>query len=140
MRVVTIGTFDYIHEGHRNLLRFCRDLAPVCVIVGVNADTSPALNGKPLFHTTLDRAAGMTVEVWNLTMVARTRVVVNAGRGAQLLREGDLVVVGSDWRERDYAAQLGTTWEWLDMQQIAVVFKPRTPDISSTQLREARGD
>jgi len=132
MRVVTIGSFDVLHDGHRNLLRFMRDLGRAR-IVGVNADDSPALRGKRLHDN--EQARMVAVQHALAEILSPADVVLNHGHGIELLEDGDLVVVGSEYIGR-YPEQLGTTQEMLDQRGITVAYRPRTPGISSTQIRE----
>lgn len=134
MRVATIGTFDLLHDGHRNLIDFCLRIAGGSpVVVGVNTDEFVARYKSA-------RPAQQTDE--------RVRAILRAYPG-EVVRQHDgatdvwlamfapkVLVVGSDWATRDYRAQLGVTQKWLDAHDIAVCYRPRTPGISSTQLRE----
>ena len=144
MRVVTIGTFDLLHEGHQRLLSFCHNLAQGDdeFLVGVNSGDSPALNGKRPTQDDVTRHRAVMRYVgddhgWLYDIGVVNHVVVNHGRGAELLQDGDLVVVGSEYARGDYPAQLGTTWDALDAMNVSILFRPRTLGISSTQLREA---
>jgi hypothetical protein len=49
----------------------------------------------------------------------------------------DLIVVGDDWKHRDYYAQLSVTEAWLEQQGIRVTYVPYTPTISSSHIRTA---
>lgn len=63
--------------------------------------------------------------------------VINVGSGVGLIRDRrpDMLVVGSDWHQNRYLAQIGITQEELDGRGIAVVYLPRTPGVSTTALR-----
>src|SRR5690242_9580210 len=114
MIVATAGTFDLFHEGHVNLLRRCRFLAgedgEVIVILNLD-DFVEAYKGRRPAVPYQARAAVLrecrSVDV----------VVPNVG-GADLkpsLAEvrPDLLVVGDDWKDKDYHAQIGATPSWL---------------------------
>jgi glycerol-3-phosphate cytidylyltransferase len=69
------------------------------------------------------------------------RVVPNPQREAGdsilgLLEElgAGIIVVGSDWRDRDYLAQIGVTQAELDNLGWYVVFVPYTEGISTSEI------
>lgn len=131
MRVLTIGTFDLIHDGHRRL--FARASLFGDVYVGVNSDRFVReYKGRPPECSENLRLFAVEHDPF----VSRVRL--NDGPGIDLIRavEPNLLVVGSDWLGRDYPAQLGTTADELAALRVGVLFLPRTPGISTTQLRE----
>lgn len=136
MRIATLGTFDMFHRGHVNLLARCKTLAGDGeVIVGLNLDEFVATyKGRAPVIDYSDRAAVLRscryVDV----------VVPNVG-GADskpilMSIRPDLLVVGSDWRERDYHAQIDASPAWLAERGIRLVYLPYTADISTTAIRE----
>lgn len=48
----------------------------------------------------------------------------------------DLVVVGSDWCEKDYLSQMGFTWEWLGKKDIGLCYVKYTSGVSTTELKK----
>lgn len=134
MRILTIGSFDLLHEGHTRLFQRCATLGKL--VVGVNSDRfirayktiSPA-------ETQTDRIAKV------MTAPGVAHVYLNDGPGIDLIRKlkPDMLVVGSDWWDCGYAAQIGSTDDELfEELAISVLFVPRTPGVSSTQIREQR--
>lgn len=136
MRYVTIGTFDLFHTGHKRLLDFLTDRTwgDDRALLAINADDSPALNGKQLVNDQDTRLAIAGSYFCHEKGWLWDDVVYNHGRGHELLEDGDLVVVGSEYIGR-YPEQLGTTQAELDARGISVLYRPRTPGISSTQIR-----
>ena len=68
-------------------------------------------------------------------------VIPNIGgtdsKPAILQARPDVVAIGSDWAPpRDYHAQMMFTAEWLEEQQIRLVFLNRTEGVSSSELRD----
>ncbi|MFT4297150.1 MAG: Gfo/Idh/MocA family oxidoreductase [Micropruina sp.] len=127
MRVITYGTFDLFHEGHRRLLERARALGDH-LIVGVTTDSYDNSRGK--LNVTQD-------------VLERIRNVENTGLADQIIVEEyegqkisdvqkydvDIFAIGSDWQGhfdylRDYCQ---------------VVYLERTKGVSSTQLRNAEG-
>lgn len=132
MRVLTIGTFDLFHAGHHRLLYRANELG--FVTVGVNSDRFVTeYKSRPPAEPQEKRIARVQADRF-----AR-EVFLNDGPGADLIEHvrPNLLVVGSDWLERDYLAQIGMTRARLDEIQVGVLFLPRTAGISSTELREA---
>lgn len=134
MRVLTIGTFDHLHEGHWRLLERASDYAlERWVTVGVNSDRFVAEYKGVETQPELVRMYEVSKEV----SVAEVRL--NDGPGIDLIRDvqPDLLVIGSDWLDRDYTKQLGTSADELAELGVSVLFLPRTPGISSTERRLA---
>lgn len=136
MIVATAGTFDLFHAGHANLLRRCRWLAGEDgeVVVILNLDEFvEAYKGRRPVVAYQDRAAV-------LRALRDVDVVVPNVGGADLKPSlieiaPDLLVVGDDWRDKDYYGQIGATPAWLRRRGITVRFEPYTPHISTTLLR-----
>jgi glycerol-3-phosphate cytidylyltransferase-like family protein len=66
------------------------------------------------------------------------KVVVNWG-GADSRRVVDsvrpnFVVVGDDWRDRDYNTQMGWDDSWLADRDIKVLFVPYTKEVSTSEI------
>ena len=126
------------HKGHVRLLKQCRHFegGPNRVVVALNSDEFvEQFKGSVPVCSYEERAE----------VLAACRyvdeVVLNIGgadsRPALLQVEPDVVAIGSDWAPpRDYHAQMNFTQEWLDSNQIRLVFLDRTEGISSTDLKE----
>lgn len=125
-KVITYGTFDLFHEGHRNLLRRAKELGDY-LIVGVTTEHYDLQRGK--------------LNVVN-SLLERIENVKNSGYADEIVIEDhegqkqediqklgvDVFTVGSDWVGKfDYLKQY-----------CEVVYLERTPDISSTQLRQGK--
>lgn len=67
------------------------------------------------------------------------QVIVNWGgkdsRIAILSVMPNVVVIGDDWKQKDYYTQMGFTQEWLDRYNIQIVYVPYTPTISTTEIK-----
>ena len=131
MNVWTGGTFDLLHPGHIHLLHECAKRGRVTV--AVNTDEFVAQFKDPPVQSLGER----------LTMVGAVRFVhkvqVNPGgkEQARLILEAhtNLIVVGDDWEDRDYAGQLGVTNDWLANHGLRVEYFPRIPGYSSSDLK-----
>jgi len=65
------------------------------------------------------------------------RTVKNESAGRELieLEKPDFLVIGSDWAVKDYYAQIDVTQDYLDENDITMVYVPYTRGISSTELK-----
>jgi len=123
MNVLTYGTFDLLHHGHLRLLERARALGGH-LTVGVSTDAFNAVKGKCChedFDTRVRRLAALPCV---------DRVITErdwAQKADDVRRYGiGLFVMGDDWAGAfDFLQPL-----------CAVRYLPRTPDISSTHLRE----
>ena len=131
--VLTIGTFDLFHRGHQRLLERAATFGTL--FVGVNSDRFVRE------YKRRDAADSQDVRVRNVAALACVeQTVVNDGPGIDLIRDvsPSLLVIGSDWLPpADYPAQLGTSAGELAGLGVAVLFLPRTPGVSTTELLHA---
>lgn len=123
-RVITYGTFDTLHHGHIRLLRRARELGDY-LIVAVSTDEFNALKGKRSMFSWEDRKEDL-----------------------EALRYVDLVIPETDWEQKLTDVQkydvdvfaMGDDWtgefDFLK-PHCEVTYFPRTPAISSTQIRNA---
>ena len=131
-KILTIGTFDLFHRGHLNLLRRGAELGELHV--GVNSDE---------FVEAYKGAAPIHSETWRMELLAQLPCVyatwLNDGPGGDLVRlvEPDMLVVGSDWFGRSYLKQICMTQDELFELGCALTYLPRTPGVSTSQLKAA---
>lgn len=139
MRILTIGSFDVLHHGHLRLFERCAQLGELHV--GVNSDRfireyktiEPAQEQQERIV-----AVALALDGWPLSA---ERVHLNDGPGAELIRQvdPDILVVGSDWENNGYMAQIGMDdEEFFGQLGCSLLYVPRTPGVSSTQIREQR--
>lgn len=135
--VYTGGTFDLFHSGHVKLLAQCKKIAGKkgMVIVSLNTDEFiEAYKGKPPVMSYEERKAVL------LSCKYVDSVVENVGgadsKPSILASMADFVVIGTDWAKKDYYAQMQFTQEWLDKNEITLVYVPYTEGISTTDLKK----
>lgn len=122
-RVITYGTFDLFHDGHRRLLERAKELGDH-LVVGVTSDRYDASRGKLNVHQ------GLAQRIENVKRSGLADEIVVEEHDGQKINDIqqlriDVFAIGSDWLGRfDY---LGDYCE--------VVYLERTAGISSTQLR-----
>lgn len=121
-KVITYGTFDLFHVGHLNILKRAKELGDY-LIVAVSSDEFNKLKGKKCIIPDYER----------MTIVEAIRYV-------------DEVIIENSWEQKVTDVQkydvdvfvMGDDWtgkfdflkEYCD-----VVYLPRTPNISSTQIK-----
>lgn len=123
-RVITYGTFDLLHYGHINILRRAKELGDYLIVVISTDEFNWKEKGKKCYFTYEQRKA----------MVEAIRYV-------------DMVIPETNWEQkrtdvRDYDVDIfvmGDDWEgkfdFLKEEGVEVVYLPRTPEISTTQIK-----
>lgn len=124
-RIITYGTYDLLHYGHINLLKRAKALGDY-LIVGLSTDefNSKEKNKKCYFtyeeRKTLLEAVRYVDLVIPETGWEQKRVDVQK-------YDVDTFVIGDDWAGK---------FDFLKEEGIEVVYLPRTPEISTTQIKE----
>lgn len=140
MNIYTGGTFDLYHFGHANLLRWCRKLAgDGQVIVSLNTDEFiRKYKGKPPVMTYDERRLALESCKYVDLVIPNTGGSDSKIAIQNLIEDSirpDLVVIGSDWHDRDYLKQMGFTWDWLRKRSIGICYVPYTKEVSSTDIK-----
>lgn len=137
MITYTGGTFDVLHIGHLELLAACRQMAGPGgrVVVALNTDEFVARYKN---RATIQRYEEREEVLRSLRDV--DLVVKNAGdedsRIAIEVVQPDVIVIGDDWRDKDYLGQLGLTQEWLAERGLWIEYVPRTKGRSTSSFRQ----
>jgi len=125
IRVITYGTFDFLHYGHIRLLERAKALGDY-LIVGVTSEDFDMARGKINVHQTLAERIRAVRE----TGLA-DEIIVEEYEGQKIddIRRYDIDVftVGSDWEGK---------FDYLQ-EYCRVVYLKRTENISSTSLRSS---
>jgi cytidyltransferase-like protein len=135
MIIYTGGTFDLFHSGHVRLLKLCKQLAGPdgTVVVSVNTDEFASSYKEPPICTLAERIEVLESCKWV------DHVIVNTGgadsKPALISAGANVIVVGSDWKEKDYYKQMGFDQNWLDQQKIQIEFVSYTEGISTTVIK-----
>lgn len=121
--VITYGTYDLFHEGHRRLLERARSLGDR-LIVGVTSDAYDRSRGK------LNVAQGLPDRIDNVMRTGLVDQVIVEEYDGQKIHDiekwgADVFAIGSDWQGK---------FEYL-RDYCEVVYLERTRGVSSTKLR-----
>lgn len=121
-RIITYGTFDLLHYGHINLLRRARAEGDY-LIVALSTDEFNAGKGKKAYFSYDDRRRMLEairyvdLVIPELTWEQKADDVVKYSV--------DKLVMGDDWTGKfDHFGHL-----------CEIVYLPRTPEISTTQIK-----
>ena len=122
-KVITYGTFDLFHVGHLNILKRAKALGDY-LIVAVSSDAFNAQKGKKAYHSDQDRMA-------ILKAIKYVDEVILEESWDQKIKDVqehdvDIFVMGDDWKGK---------FDFLEEEGVEVVYLPRTPEISSSQIK-----
>jgi glycerol-3-phosphate cytidylyltransferase len=138
LRVYTGGTFDLFHVGHINLLKRCKEIAGPDgqVIVSLNTDEFiEKYKGKAPVIKFDDRRTVLE-SCRYVDYVMPNYGAADSKESIVLAHRIDVVAIGSDWAQKDYYKQMNFTQDWLDEQNISLIYIPYTKGISSTQIKK----
>ena len=122
-RVITYGTFDLLHNGHINILKRAKEQGDY-LVVGVTSENYDMSRGK------LNVKESLTKRIQNVKNTGLAdKIIVEETFGQKIndiqKHKIDTFVIGSDWLNKfDYLKEYCN-----------VVYLPRTPGVSSTELR-----
>ena len=121
-KVITYGTFDLFHEGHRNLLRRAKELGDYLIVV-LSSDEFNAIKHKTAYHpyearkTILESIRYVDEVIPEYTWEQKIQDVVD--------NQVDVFVMGDDWK-----GQFDFLKDYCE-----VVYLPRTEGISTTKIK-----
>jgi len=122
--VITFGTFDVFHVGHVNILQKAAALGDR-LIVGISTDSlNLAKKGRTPIYNEKDRMKIVNgMRYVNLCFFEES---LEKKREYLEYYKADMLVMGDDWRDK--FDEFGDICE--------VVYLPRTPSVSTTELIE----
>ena len=121
-RVITYGTFDLLHYGHINLLRRARQLGDY-LIVGLSTDEFNWNEKQKKCYFSYEKRKQL------LEAIRYVDLVIPEEQKRSDVKEYhvDTFVMGDDWEGK---------FDFLREEGCEVVYLPRTPEISSSQIKE----
>ena len=123
-RVITYGTFDLLHYGHINLLKRAKELGDY-LIVCLSTDEFNALKGKKSFFTYEQRK--MLLEAIRYVDLVVPETCWEQKKNDVKKYHIDIFVIGDDWKGK---------FDFLKDEGVEVIYLPRTPEISTSQIKE----
>lgn len=126
-RVITYGTFDLLHYGHINLLRRARALGDY-LIVALSTDEFNLQEKNKVCYFSYEERKRLLEAIRYVDLVIPEE---NWGQKKTdvALYQVDTFVMGDDWTGK---------FDFLK-DQCEVVYLPRTPEISTTKIKQELG-
>jgi glycerol-3-phosphate cytidylyltransferase len=121
-KVITYGTFDLFHYGHLKILERAKQLGDY-LIVAVSTDEFNQVKGKKCVYPYAHRAEIVKAIKFVDEVIPETEW--EQKKQDIIDHQVDVLVMGSDWEGR---------FDELN-EFCEVVYLPRTPDISSTDIK-----
>ena len=132
-RVYTGATFDLFHAGHVQFLRKCSHYGLVTVALNTDEFVEKFKGKKPKMSFAeryeVIRACKYVDEVIANISGEDSKPTIEAVKP-------DVIVVGDDWKSKDYCKQMGFTQDWLDERNIGLIYVPYTKNISTTEIKK----
>lgn len=123
-RVITYGTFDLLHYGHINLLRRCKAMGDYLIVALSTDEFNSKSKNKHCYFTYEQRK--LFLEAVRYVDLVIPETCWEQKRQDMHEYHIDTFVMGDDWSGK---------FDFLKEEGIEVVYLPRTPEISSTQIR-----
>ena len=123
-RVITYGTFDLLHYGHINLLRRAKALGDYLIVVISSDEFNWREKHKKCYFTYEQRKA--LVEAIRYVDLVIPEESWSQKRTDMHEYHVDTFVMGDDWKGK---------FDFLKEEGVEVVYLPRTPEISSSQIK-----
>lgn len=124
-RVITYGTFDLLHYGHINLLRRAKALGDYLIVVISSDEFNWNEKHKKCYFTYEQRKA--LVEAIRYVDLVIPEESWTQKRSDMHEYHVDTFVMGDDWKGK---------FDFLEEEGVEVVYLPRTPEISSSQIKK----
>lgn len=126
-RVITYGTFDLLHYGHINLLRRAKQLGDY-LIVALSTDEFNWDSKQKKCYFSYEKRKQLLEAVRYVDLVIPEENWEQKISDVQLYKV-DVFVMGDDWEGK---------FDFLK-KYCEVVYLPRTPEISTTQIKKELG-
>lgn len=123
-RVITYGTFDLLHYGHINLLRRAKQYGDY-LIVALSTDNFNWNQKKKKCYFSFDKRKALLEAIRYVDLVIPEE---SWDQKVTDVREYhiDTFVMGDDWKGE---------FDFLQDEGVDVVYLPRTPEVSTTQIK-----
>ena len=123
-KVITYGTFDLLHYGHVNLLQRAKELGDYLIVALSTDEFNWNSKQKKCYFTYEERKR-------LLEAIRYVDLVIPEENWEQKIEDVkefkvDTFVIGDDWEGK---------FDFLREEGVEVMYLPRTPEISSTQIK-----
>ena len=125
-KVITYGTFDLLHYGHINLLKRAKELGDY-LIVAISTNEFNEIKGKKCYFTYEERKR-LVESIRYVDLVIPEESWEQKMGDIQEFKV-DTFVIGDDWKGK---------FDFLK-EYCEVVYLPRTPEISTTKIKNDLG-
>lgn len=127
-RVITYGTFDLLHYGHINLLRRAKELGDYLIVALSTDQFNLQEKGKVCYFSYEQRKQ-------LLEAIRYVDLVIPENNWEQKKSDIheyhiDTFVMGDDWKGK---------FDFIKAEGAEVIYLPRTPEISTTQIKKDLG-
>lgn len=126
-RVITYGTFDLLHYGHINLLRRAKALGDY-LIVALSTDEFNWDSKQKKCYFSYEKRKQLLESIRYVDLVIPEKNWEQKVSDVQLYK-ADIFVMGDDWKGK---------FDFLK-DYCEVVYLPRTPEVSTTQIKKDLG-
>lgn len=126
-RVITYGTFDLLHYGHINLLRRAKALGDY-LIVALSTDEFNWDSKQKKCYFSYEKRKQLLESIRYVDLVIPEKNWEQKVSDVQLYK-ADIFVMGDDWKGK---------FDFLK-DYCEVIYLPRTPEVSTTQIKKDLG-
>ena len=123
-RVITYGTFDLLHYGHINLLKRAKKLGDFLIVALSTDEFNLKEKGKTCYFSYEKRKS--LLEAIRYVDLVIPEENWEQKRSDIYEYQVDVFVIGDDWKGK---------FDYLSDEGAEVVYLPRTPEISTTQIK-----
>jgi len=122
-RVVTFGTYDMFHIGHLNMLERAKALGTYLAVGVSSDDLNIKKKGRMPIYSLKERIAILRA----LRCVDEVFIEHSLEEKPKYCEGFDIFVIGDDWKGK---------FDYIKTSKLKVLYLPRTPEISTTELIE----
>lgn len=123
-RVITYGTFDLLHYGHINLLERAKALGDY-LIVAISTDEFNSIEKNKKTYFSFEQRKKLLEALRCVDLVIPEENWEQKKSDVHLYQV-DTFVIGDDWKGK---------FDFLEKEGVEVVYLPRTPEISTSQIK-----
>ncbi len=124
-RVITYGTFDLLHYGHIALLKRAKELGDY-LIVALSTDEFNRVEKNKICYFSYEQRKNLLEAIRYVDLVIPEESWEQKRSDVHEYHI-DTFVIGDDWKGK---------FDFLKEEGAEVVYLPRTPEISSTQIKQ----